>query len=274
MDREISRSALNCLKMETESLQEAQAKGVQQSAINFSQGASKASATLDTINNFVPDQISRGNIGRALGIKPEDMPKRPEDREAIANFQQALINRVSQVFDGSQELKDARQKFSTAVTAFEGNHNSVVISAGNWGQAQKVLEGSARRRLDVPADFDRRVLENSAVTVVGATRWWNNNGALSEHRAGYSSRSARADIYAAGSVQAGRDLTVELGTSYAAPEVAGTMAQLHKDYPRLSSQQVENLMVQRLTHRLPSANGNLNVLDYGKTSDYLANGTF
>ena len=103
------------------------------------------------------------------------------------------------------------------------------------------------------------------------TRWYNNGGTLKEYRAKYSSGSEGIDIHASGSLGY-KDPNVRdaaPGTSLAAPRVAAAMATVHKLNPSWSSDQVEKFVQQNLTHQLTSDKGELAVLDYNKTFEFL-----
>lgn len=290
------------LKDCTQTLQIASRSGASQTATNFSLGTSKARITEHLYNEF---DRSRGgsspgwggvfgspsgstgpqpivqNMATAFGLDVNKLNSSDRSVSApeVAKLQQALADRVGKTHDNSKLLAQAKSDFHRAVVNYESGHNSVVISAGNQAEVAKKLEGdTGGRKLRLPDDFDRNVLDNADVTSVGATRWFEKDGQLKEVRANYSAKGSEVDIWASGSLTApGQQKSQRastFGTSFSGPKVAATMAQLHKNNPGLSSSQVERLMKQQLTHTLNTSAGDIQVLDYQRTTDYLANNRF
>ena len=287
----IEGGAAGVLQQQSVMLDHSTAQGAKNTVTNISQGTSKGRMTEELY--FLPDKMlgggsaqdkakakatMRSNYATAFGLDENKLysadPKinGPERQK----LQQSLADLSSDVIDNSPRIAGAKKQFEASVQRYEAGNNSVVISAGNEGDAKSDLRKSNNGlSINTPADFDANVLQNDQVTSVGATRWFNNDGKLTEKRAGYSSESGGADIYASGSVDFnGNQQSQTQGTSYAAPRVAATMAQLHKDYPDMSSSQIESLMKQSLTHDLNTSSGSVKVLDYGKSFEYLKNGTF
>lgn len=267
--------------------------GTTNSAANFSLGMSKASYASELYNKGIqsigqsedkPGAASSaaaflGGGGKTLKnyatafdldlkkLESTDPKVYEPERQKL---QQALINNVSDTFDNNPALKKSKQRWDSAVNGFEAKNNSVVVSAGNEGDYAEMLEsGNGGRKLNPPKDFEANLLQNDTVTSVGATQV---SPAGKEGRASYSSVSDGVDVYANGTLkqQPGQQFPIE-GTSFSAPRVAATMAQLHKDNPNLSSAQVENLMKQSLTNPMNVGNGgSIQVLDHAKTKAYLS----
>ena len=264
--------------------------GTRNSAVNISWGSSKAAAT-------------QGLYGLAAKAWEGGSPqKRSGAKATLANFsraflldearllhsdpkvhaperqklQQSLVDFSSDVMNRSPVVARSRTRFEKSVADFEARKNSVVVSAGNEG---RVLEDMAARNhglgVRVPGDFFRSVLDVGGVTSVGATRFFSNGGRLEERRAKYSNPDPGVDIYASGSLGLQDPNSAdEYGTSFAAPRVAATMAELHQQHPRLTSSQVESLMKNALTHNLDSDMGSLQVLDQAKSYRFLRTGTY
>lgn len=290
--------SVGLLNMETAAVNRANSTGSTQSVLNLSQGSSKASIAQHLYKQAAGEFSSPflampgmtmpspvvDNYAAAFGLdRSKLMSQDPKvSGPERAKLQQALIDRVSKKVDGSGQIKSAQGQFLQSVRNFESRHNSVVIAAGNEGQiAAELQKDNGGHKLRLPRDFDVNVLENSEVTSVGATRWYRNGSDLKEVPANYSTKSSGIDIWASGSVadapfpgsrQSQNAST--FGTSFAAPRVSAAMAQLHKDNPTMSSAQIENLMKSKLTHQLPTRQGDLPVLDYGATADYLAGHKF
>ncbi len=260
--------------------------GAKNSAANFSLGASKASVSanifMDSSGSFWNPSGTKDhtvdNYARAFGVDADKL--RSEDPKvhgpARRQLQQGIIDHVSGTMDGSKAVKDAQGRWTRAVEGFEAGKNSVVVSAGNEGdyaeQLQQLNGGGALR---VPADFEKNLLETEAVTSVGATETVKTDGKSTEQRAVYSNVSGGVDIYANGTLaQPGADGKPVQGTSFAAPRVAATMAQLHRDHPNLSSSQVETLMKNQLGRQLNTGDGSVLVLDHQKNFEFLQNSKY
>lgn len=287
-----SNSGASLLDEETAKLRELTRSGASNSVVNFSLGASKArcvqklysDATLCLQKNLpfnhpgVPDSYAMlSNIATAGNLSMEKLvssdPKiRNAERGRLSQF---LIDQVSTGYDNDHTLKASQKRYDRAVQSFEARSNSVVVSAGNHGsileQLSKMNGGYA---LKAPDDFSRNLLENNAVTSVGATETtpWKSSGV---QRAGYSSKSAGVDVYAAGGLglydNSGQEVQ---GTSFAAPRVAAMMAELHRRNPGASSAQIERLLQQLLTQSAQDGESTLRVLDDQSTSEFLAGQRF
>lgn len=278
------------LNQQSKMLDVSTSQGARNTVTNISQGTGKARITqnlyfdpLKLLNSEKPGDREKGvntinNYATAFGLDKDKLFSKdpavngPERQK----LQQNLANVTGDVIDNSPWIAQASHRFGDAVQRYEAGNNSVVVSAGNDGLVENRLEKSNYGlNIDVPADFDRNVLQNDQVTSVGATRWFNNNGQLTEKRAGYTNEGGGADIYASGSVDFNADQRADSqGTSFAGPRVAATMAQLHRDNPDLSSSQIEGLMKQSLTHSLDTPSGSVAVLDYNKSFEFLSNGTY
>lgn len=266
--------------------------GVKNSAANFSLGMSKASTAVSLYDRAISSLNSEGgaagammaaaggagpktmeNYATAFGLdldklKSKDPKVHGPERKKL---QEALINHVSNTYDKSPTIAKSKTRWDKAVNDFEANKNSVVISAGNEGDfAEMLASGNDGLTPKVPADFEKNLLENDAVTSVGATQVTRGNGNAQETRASYSSVSGGVDIYANGTLSEDGPWPIQ-GTSFSSPQVGATMAQLHKDNPTLSSAQIETLMLNRLTDRVADGQSTINVLDNEETRDYLSN---
>jgi hypothetical protein len=287
----------NLVEGEVTSLLDSQARnlnslvrqGHKNSALNLSLGLSKASVVesclspLGSIDSKNPKtaefaRTMTENLARALDVDPEKvLSGDPEihgpERQKL---QQRLIDRTGKTLDNSTAIADSRGRYNSAVSEFEQNNNSVVISAGNWaGSAERLERQNHGHPLAVPPDFTTNVLENDAVTSVGATAWKRNGSNFDEHRADYSVSGPGVDVYANGSVGlTPRSMSDSRGTSYAAPKVAATMANLHRLHPKMSSSQVESLMKQSLTHGLSQPDDEMRVLDFQKNFQFLQSNTY
>lgn len=264
---------------QAESLDRLSAQGKTQSVVNVSLGVSQAGQVSDLYRlAFGPLGASKTaihNYAIAFGLDEQKLSD-PDPKIHSAERQrlvQSLLDQVGQAWESDPALAAARKRWDAAVDRFEAGHNSVVIAAGNEGdRLQSLVPGGPG--LNIPANATTNILENQAVTSVGATRWWSRPDGPKEQLAAYSSRSPGVDIYATGSVGYRHSAALtNWGTSFAAPRVAATMATLHQRNPELSSAQIETL-VKSLTHPLEGPNGPLQVLDYSKALQLMSEQTF
>jgi hypothetical protein len=193
-------------------------------------------------------------------LDPNPTVSGPE-RRALQN---GLIAVVEQAWNSEPRIEQARQRFSEAVTALESGRNSVVVAAGNEGLIKPLMELDGLGPLQVPADFERNVLDIEAVTMVGATVILDGI----EGPARYTSGDQEIDIYVSGDKTLGQEFDDRTGlrnagTSMAAPRIGAVMATLHGQHPGLDSHGVESLLEQRFS-RDP-----LRILDYGAASELL-----
>lgn len=259
--------------------------GARHSTLNISSGTSKARLTNDLYQMAAlswtaedPEVAETGDIflenyATAFELNTDKLKSNDPGISGLERkkLQQGLIDHVSSTLDNSRELAQAKQEWKGVVSEFEGRHNSVVVSVGNQGDLlREFKKDNLGLDLQVPEGFEDNVLANDEVTTVGATRWFRTDNGLREYQANYNSNSDQTDIYASGSVAWNTPEQADIwGSSFSAPRVSVTMAQLHKDNPDLSSDQVEALMKKSLTHELETESGSITVLDYHLASDYL-----
>lgn len=265
--------------------------GAKNSAANFSLGSSKASLSMELFEHVqtavhAPAGRAAGlalgtgehtaaNYARAFEVDLEALRSQDDKTRQgeEARLQQAIIEHVSTTVDNSRSLDQASRRWDGAVQRFEDGNNSVVIAGGNEGDVAEVMQqwngGTALR---VPQDFEKNLLENERVTSVGATEP-GPDGA--PRPAAYSSASGGVDIYADGRVQnSSAERGYSEGTSFGAPRVGVTMAELHARYPRLSSAQVESLMKSQVSSQVPHNGSNVPVLDLNVDLSKLSERTY
>ncbi len=275
-----SNTASDLLDSKTRMLDALGCDNVTGSAVNFSQGTSPANL-METIYKQLNPRLAEGetlsperegyienlrnNLGTAFSFAGEDLNS--EDAEVQAAAHQRLYQGLADTFGQalqSEDVRSAQADFSQAVEDFEANGNSVVISAGNWGQHAESFSNHAGAPINFPENFTENVLQADAATMVGATQWLNSG---TERVAPYSNPG---EIYAAGGLALGEPgVASSSGTSYAAPRVAAVMAELHQKFPDMSSSEIEEMVRRDYTHELATPNGVIQVLDYEKTYEFL-----
>lgn len=290
-------SPAHTLEQKSDYLDNLSSRGATNSVANFSQARSKAQLTRLLYNEVLPafgnggnadtealqrSQTVLTNMAGAFGLEQKRLtdPNPEIHQPERARLVQGLIDQVSHGIDTSPVLSSARSRYDGSVAKFEANRNSVVISAGNEGSVGRELQSlNGGIPLNLPPDFSRNILENDAVTSVGATdSGLLPNGKVGTYEALYSSQSSGIDIYANGNLQAGGPFsqTTIQGTSFAAPRVAALMADIHRQNPQYTSTQVEKALRQqtRFSLNLSSNGQSVPVLHEPPTSQFLASNTF
>ena len=243
--------------------------GLHHSAVNISYGMSQASAVED---KYIEAAMAWSGWGPVEGFKKPlldnyarafdlDTAKLSSSDPAVSGperskFQQALADQIAEVMGNNPALKESQEHFARSVRELEKNHNSVVVAASNEGSVLKELarEANSSAPLRVNGHFQENILAVPETTVVGST----SGSGPQEKVAEYSSNYEGVDIYANGfaplpSSTASQDNAH--GTSFAAPKVAQIMAQLHELYPDKSSDEIESMLKEQLSHQLLSYDG-------------------
>lgn len=270
---------MKTLRNSTAVMKKLEKNGANHSVLNLSQGGSKASTVQelygsmrlawdpkDTAYDYANsnDANEKGkkllhNFAAANGLDEKKLlssnPK--EYGPERLKLQQLLIKQVDSAVDGSTELKAEQSKYDAAVTSFEKNHNSVVVAGENDGGLVTTLKSDLAPKqklsIKVDTDFYNNPLANKETTVVGAV---NDK---ETRKASYSTNSRLPEIYTRGSIAIDAYTSSE-GTSYAAPRVAAATAKLHQLNPNLSSEDVEQMVLQ-MTKEVKSGQDTLRVLD-------------
>jgi len=186
-----------------------------------------------------------GNLARAFDVPLEDLTHQDAQVSGPARqqLQQHLIDRVEEA-NRHASLDLPRAAVRSLADAYEGNHNSLVVAAGNQGQLLEIMEAdNGGRTLSTGPDFFTSVLAVPNATVVGSLAPLSD-GSLGS--ADYSSPSPNVDVNAWGRLTDGVE-----GTSFAAPRVAALMQQLHVQNPTATSAQVEEMMMEQFFQQSP-----------------------
>lgn len=267
----------NPLESATKTMHALDKQGVKNSALNLSQGGSKAS----TVDHFYSSmrrawapEDERSHSGEYLNRKGKGLLTNFAKANGLdeakllskdpkvygperAKLQEALINQVQDTVNGSKEVKKAQSDYDTAVKAFESRNNSVVVAGENDGNLVGTFRkdlGGHKAGLTVNKNFFDNPLANDQTTIVGAL---NDQGT----KASYSTRSSLPEIYANGRVDTDQWGSYTEGTSFSAPRVAALMARIHEKNPHLTSQQVEDQVIQTMTKPQGEGKKQIRVLD-------------
>ena len=225
-------AAAGNLQLVTSLLKEVEAKGFQNSVVNLSQGLD--ALTLLHLTNYPmspksrlepqQQQTYRANLQKAVASNTEDPTEL--DRQ--------LLKTISRLLQNSPDMDKSRQEWREQVRRFESAHNSVVVAAGNSGQAMKAL---SRAGFDLSGSEDHNLLSVEEATTVGASTG-DSSGALSLSAS--SSFGPEVDVVADGHYAG------TFGTSFASPKVANLMRLGHVLQPELSSAEVEDWLKSNL----------------------------
>lgn len=270
----------------TTSLDDLSAAGAHDSVVNLSASVSQAATVSNLLSTMVPadpnnpasvsaSQADQAKYAAAFGIPVGDLNNSDPavSGPARQKLYQGMVDLVGQT-QSDPRFVEAKAEYGLAVDHFEAGNNSVVVASGNDGIVQPFLEqkglGNGLKLRSSP-EFTQNDLGVNNATVVGATRNWEGT----PYPAEYNNKFAGVDMYANGYAGDGTPKPTE-GSSFAAPRVGAAMAALHGLKPGTTSSQVETLMRNQLTGKLPNYWGasELPTLDEKHTVDFLQQGTF
>ncbi|WP_164018784.1 S8 family serine peptidase [Pyxidicoccus trucidator] len=199
--------------------------------INQSQGLSEVDMATQV---FVQARAQPGGLqylAREMGL--------PENASNKALLK-ALVARVDRIFETSPRILQAKARYNTMSDKLERKGILHVVAAGNEGATLKEL-----RKLGIRGDrdFARSVLFNRNTVVVGAS-----TGAQPDGIAGFSTPSPFVTVAIDGTDirVAGNNRSAD-GTSFAAPQVTATIAEMRRINPRLTNAQVRSLLKRAAT---------------------------
>ena len=175
-------------------------------------------------------------LAPALGVEAQDVLDGVGD--ARAKFQQGLLSLIDEA-SADERITEAQKTYDQAVHNFEARNNSVSVAAANSGRVLSLMQ------LDAPTpelapDFFRNRLTNEETTTVGATRQFGGKEVVAD----YTNQDPGIDFYADGQIDGA------WGTSFATPRTASLQAELHRQNPHATSDEVEKMMVDRFSHKL------------------------
>jgi hypothetical protein len=202
---------------------------LRQSAVQFSEDGS-------------PHLTPLGKVAfEALGLPTDDL-----GAEAMRNFVERFLHRNEEVLADSPAVAEARERHSALSEQLEQNGIAYVLSAGNdFGDAAYY----SQLGIDVPPSADENLLINDHNLTVGS---FDPRGTLDprdDQQAWHSSRADQVDFLAQGvDVQAdalGQSFSDLMGTSYAAPHVAGRLLGVLQANPEASVDEAVELLRQQ-----------------------------
>lgn len=245
------------LENTTSILKEVTAEGFTHSALNLSQGMDPilllqlAKHGLGKSSNLNEEQkaVYRQNLLSAVGAQGTELIERDLDN--------LLLQTIKQEIAQSPEVGQARDDWQNQVEAFESNHNSVVVAAGNSGQAQKALAAAG---FEIDGTEDVNVFAVPGVTVVGATMETARGATI---LAPPSSFGEEVGFLASG--QFGE----HFGTSFASPKVANALRGAHLANPEFTSEQAEHWLSEEVSMRAQVEKQEVSLLDTHRATSLL-----
>lgn len=228
----ITQAAAGNLKQASSQLDAVTAQGFQNSVVNLSQGIDAiglmdmAKMAIGPNSKLSSEQRLQYRNNLVSAFFAADRLNEVDDEL----LDKRLLAKISATLKESTPVQEAVSSWREAVKDFELASNSVVVAAGNSGNAYKALS-QAGFELDGSEDFN--LLSVPEVTTVGATAQ-NPKGDLV--LASSSSFGPEVDIIASGEYQG------SFGTSYAAPKVANTLRAIHILRPSLTSDEAEGFL--------------------------------
>ena len=246
--------------------------GVKNCVLNVSLGSSLAGTVQTLLESrmgpkakFMGQGYQSSRFCQAFGLDVERF-RSPDPAIAGAETSKLIAHVMALVESTSQapEFVASQSRYDQAVTGFEHNQNSLIVSASNEGEFKDYLAMRTQGQTppQIPAGYAANDLAHPLATVVGAT---TGSGAQ-ERVADYSSDYAGVNFYALGETPDAQE-----GTSFAAPRVAAIMAQLRVEHPQASSAQLRDILSGSLGKQLADYQGHqpAPVLDLQAAQEYL-----
>lgn len=230
LEQFVSNAAGGNLSWATQLLEQVTARGYQQSVLNYSQGMDAITLLqlikhpLGASSKLPAEQqaLYRSNLARAASA--------PVDNER--NFDNAVLQALKKQLGQSPGVQAALEGWRGQIRKFESNHNSVVVAAGNSGQAQKALRHAG---FTIDGSEDANIFAVPEATVVGATAVvttaTNDQGQVV--LASPSGFGPEVDFLASG------EFGEHFGTSFSCPKVANALRAAHLAHPESNSDEVE-----------------------------------
>lgn len=237
--RELEQFVVNAaggnLNWASQLLEQVTARGYQQSVLNYSQG-------MDAIMLL---QLVKHPLGASSKLPAEQQAHyrsnlalataAPVDQER--DFDNAVLQALKQHLQQSPGVQSAVEGWRENIRKFESNHNSVVVAAGNSGQAQKALKHAG---FAIDGSEDANLFAVPEATVVGAT-------AVDTTAVGTTATNDQGQVVLASpsgfgpevDFLAGGEFGEHFGTSFSCPKVANALRAAHLAHPEMSSDQVE-----------------------------------
>lgn len=245
------------LEHTTDILKGITAEGFTHSALNLSQGMDPilllqlAKHGLGKSSNLSEEQkaVYRQNLTAVVGSQGNELIERDLDN--------LLLQTIKREVGHSPEIAQARQHWQHQVEEFESSHNSVVVAAGNSGQAQKALAAAG---FDIDGSEDVNVFSVPGVTVVGATMETDKGATI---LAPPSSFGQEVGFLVSG--QYGE----HFGTSFASPKVANALRAAHLANREFTSDQAETWLSQEVSDRALVEKQEVSLLDTRRANSLL-----
>jgi Subtilase family len=178
----------------------------------------------------------------------------PSSRPTVAEFDNLLLQKIKTTLRDSPRIQESKSRWRDQVRAFEANHNSVVIAAGNSGQ---IMSAMSEGGFETDGSEDENILATPEATMVAATATTQEG---KTYLASPSSFGPEVDFIASGFH--GQNF----GSSFASPRVAAAMLALHVSNPGTESDEVEKATGEVLGQPVEIRNHQVFILNETRTS--------
>jgi hypothetical protein len=203
--------------------------------INQSQSISEIRVVDDMWDSVKNDPNRRGDLAEELGL-----PRDAEEKEII----QALVNKVDEVFEGSEEIAQAKERYDALSQQLEDKGILHVVTAGNTGDELAAWDAMG---ITYDEDFTNSVLFNEHTIVVAASTGGSPDGI-----ADFSTPSDFVTLAIDGT-----DIPVvngtSNGTSFAAPQVSALISEMRRINPDLTNDQIRDILARASTDTAASS---------------------
>jgi hypothetical protein len=203
--------------------------------INQSQSVSEIRVVDDMWDSVKGDPEARGDLAEELGL-----PRDAEEKDII----QGLVDKVDEVFEGSEEIAEAKERYDDVSQQLEDKGILHVVTAGNTGDELAAWDAMGITHDD---DFTNSVLFNDHTIVVAASTGQDPDGI-----ANFSTPSDHVTLAVDGT-----DIPVvsgtSNGTSFAAPQVSAVISEMRKINPDLTNDQIRDMLKKASTDTAASS---------------------
>lgn len=209
------------------------------SVVNGSLGYSRNEVYIDTLNSL---QANPG-LARHLGLQAADIESLEVDEDGVTTITPEVSEAITRYVDErldtpGSKYQEARQKYQESTRNAAANGVTVVVAAGNEHELNAVFERST------PGGDTNFLAQSDSVISVAASDDQDTQSLQDDTIGDFSSHGD--GVYNPTIATDGVGIETEFGeqdgTSFAAPKVAAVIAQLQKQNPNLTFDQIKGIL--------------------------------